>query len=155
MTVRLDIQNATDPLDTDVPTKPQLVQWVTLVLAHCKHPKASLCIRWVDAPEIQTLNREYRQKDKPTNVLSFPANLPKMVRSDYLGDLVICPTIIQQEALEQAKLSEAHFAHMVIHGTLHLLGFDHVEPTQAHQMETLETHLLSALGYENPYEDPI
>src|SRR5690606_12322097 len=102
--------------------------------------------------ESQALNLLYRGKDKPTNVLSFPCELPAGVDLPVLGDLVICQPVVNLEAAEQNKASEAHWAHMVIHGTLHLLGYDHEDDEEARVMESLETQLLTQLGYPRPYE---
>lgn len=111
-------------------------------------PKAQgeLTIRITDPLESRELNRDFRGKDKPTNVLSFGYDVP-----DMLGDLVICAEVVAQEAAEQGKVPRAHWAHMVVHGCLHLQGFDHeCEPEAAH-MEAMETAILAALGFSNPY----
>ena len=114
-------------------------------------------IRLVDNSESQSLNLHYRHKDKPTNVLSFPSELPEeilpMLDQVPLGDLVICIPVVLQEAAEQHKTPEAHFAHMVVHGTLHLMGYDHELGTEeAAEMEGLEIQVLQQLGFGNPYE---
>ena len=98
------------------------------------------------------LNRMYRQKEGPTNVLSFSCDVPEGVPCQILGDLVICAPVVEREALEQNKSLEAHWAHLVVHGILHLLGFDHMEDTAAEEMEALEIKILQDLGYTNPYE---
>ena len=102
--------------------------------------------------EVHELNREWRGKDKPTNVLSFPFEAPPGVDIPLLGDIIICAAVVEHEASEQGKALEAHWAHMVIHGTLHLLGYDHIEEGEAEEMEGLEIRLLAGLGYANPYE---
>ncbi len=145
----VDLQLATDyPI---IPTLANCQAWVDTVLAHLEHPETELTIRLVDEDESQELNRTYRHKDKPTNVLSFPMELPDYIEEPLLGDLVICAPIVAQEAEEQGKPCLDHWAHMIIHGTLHLLGYDHIEDDDAEVMESLEIHLLSQLGIANPY----
>lgn len=146
----LDLQLACSP-ETGLPDRGQFEQWASLALA-ARGGEAELSIRLVDEEESQTLNRDYRGKDKPTNVLSFPADLPEELGLNLLGDLVICRQVVEREAAEQNKAPADHWAHMVIHGTLHLLGFDHIEDAQAEEMESLETALLGQLNIDNPYE---
>lgn len=110
-----------------------------------------MSIRVVDTEEGQALNRDYRQRDYATNVLSFPAELPPGVPLPLLGDLVLCAPIIAREAAEQDKPLKHHYAHMVVHGVLHLLGFDHIEDPDAEHMEALEREVLAALGVPDPY----
>ncbi|EED31350.1 putative metalloprotease H16_A0526 [gamma proteobacterium NOR5-3] len=118
-----------------------------------KHWEAAL--RIVDAKEMQQLNAQYRGKDRPTNVLSFPADLPADVTLDLLGDIVICAPVVQEEAATQGKPLAAHWDHMLIHGVLHLLGFDHESDAEATHMELLETQALATLGWPCPYQaDP-
>lgn len=105
-------------------------------------------MRIVDEAESQQLNTSYRYKLGPTNVLSFPY-------SDASGDIVICAPLVQQEAKAQNKTETAHWAHLVIHGTLHVCGYDHREPTEAEHMEKLETDALTQLGFANPYQDSL
>ena len=111
-------------------------------------------LRIVDADESQALNAQWRDRDKPTNVLSFPVELPFCPpgEAEPVGDLVICAAIVQQEAKAQGKAEAAHWQHMVVHGILHLAGFDHIEEAEAEAMEALEVAILSALSVENPYE---
>jgi len=118
----------------------------------------SLCIRIVGSSESRRLNREWRGKDKPTNVLSFPFD-DSAVNSNksrpsapWLGDIVICAAVVAREAREQGKPLSAHWAHMVLHGVLHLLGYDHVRERDAGRMEALEIRMLARLGFDNPYE---
>lgn len=144
----VDIQRASD--FEPQPSDAQLTQWATVGLQSREH--AEVTIRLVDELEITQLNSIYRKKDKPTNVLSFPVDLPPDVEDDLLGDIVICASVIDQEAKQQHKTYEQHFAHMVIHGCLHLLGYDHVTEEQANVMEPLEIKLLAELNYPNPYE---
>lgn len=112
---------------------------------------ATLCVRIVGSAESRRLDREYRGKDQPTNVLSFPASPEERVATGMLGDLVICAPVVVREAREQRKALGAHWAHMVVHGTLHLLGYDHGRPRQARSMEALEVEILRGLGFHDPY----
>ena len=133
-----------------IPEEDTLRQWVLQVLP--EHKKDSeLTIRVVDEAEITALNRQYRGKDGATNVLSFPYEAIPGVATDLLGDIVICAPVVASEAVAQDKPLEAHWAHMVIHGVLHLLDYDHHQDAEAHKMEARETELLDGLGYSNPY----
>lgn len=114
--------------------------------------EATLCVRVVGSAESRRLDRAYRGKDKPTNVLSFPASPEERVATGTLGDLVICAPVVAREAREQRKALGAHWAHMVVHGTLHLLGYDHERPRQARAMEALEVEILRGLGFHDPYQ---
>lgn len=147
MTVEVDIQRATD--EPDQPDDDSLIRWATLALRD--KPGKELTIRLVNADESQALNSEYRHKDAPTNVLSFPADLPPELNIPLLGDLVICVPVVNNEAAEQGKPRDAHWAHMVIHGCLHLLGHDHIDDDEAEAMEQLERQLLAELGIADPY----
>ena len=109
-------------------------------------------IRFVDKTEIAQANREWREKPMPTNVLSFPADYPPEIDIRYLGDLMICPAVLLEESEQQSKPLHAHWAHIVIHGMLHLQGFDHIEEVDAREMESREVEILGTLGYTNPYE---
>jgi probable rRNA maturation factor len=113
--------------------------------------QAALCIRVVGRAESQRLDLQFRGKDKPTNVLSFPASTAEQAQSGALGDLVICAPVVASEAREQGKPLVSHWAHMVVHGTLHLLGYDHEQPRAARRMEGLEVEILRGLGYHDPY----
>lgn len=113
----------------------------------------SLTIRIVDREESRSLNRQFRGKDKPTNVLSFPSQIPDFAEQDYLGDLAICASVVAAEALDQDKDEDAHWAHMLVHGVLHLHGYDHIESSEAEEMEALETRILTAMGLPAPYAD--
>ncbi|ULU25046.1 rRNA maturation RNase YbeY [Dyella terrae] len=135
-----------------VPTSASFRQWVEAALRGAKRRKATeLSIRIVDAKEGRTLNRDYRGKDYATNVLSFPVELPPGVKSPLIGDLVICAPVVAKEATEQGKLARNHWAHMTVHGVLHLLGYDHIEDDEAEAMEALETRVLAGLGIDDPY----
>lgn len=135
-----------------VPTSASFRLWVEAALRGAKRRKATeLSIRIVDAKEGRTLNRDYRGKDYATNVLSFPVELPPGVKSPLIGDLVICSPVVAKEATEQGKLARDHWAHMTVHGVLHLLGYDHIEDDEAEAMEALETRVLAGLGIDDPY----
>ncbi len=128
-------------------------EWMTLALGPRKRP-AIIALRVVDAVLAQQLNQQFRGRDYATNVLSFPADLPTPRGSpDVLGDLAICAPVVLREAVEQGKSARAHFAHLTIHGVLHLLGHDHIDDAQAEKMETLERRLLARLGIADPYRD--
>jgi len=116
---------------------------------------ATVCIRVVGARASRRLNREYRGKDKPTNVLSFPASATERELAGSLGDLAICAPVVAAEARAQRKPPAAHWAHMVVHGVLHLHGFDHHSPREARAMEGLEVEILRGFGYQNPYRPVI
>ncbi|WGO99257.1 rRNA maturation RNase YbeY [Saccharophagus degradans] len=146
----IDIQQASTSDASQLPSDEQFKIWVEAALQQ-RMSEAELSVRIVDEDESQALNLQYRGKDKPTNVLSFPCELPDGVELPLLGDLVICAQVVAKEALEQGKLLHAHWAHMVVHGTLHLLGYDHIEDGEAEEMEAIEIQVLLELGYPNPY----
>ena len=127
-------------------------QWVAAALQD-RIKRADLALRLVGEYEGRSLNRHYRGKDYATNVLSFPAELPPGVDLPILGDIVICAPVVQREARVQGKDCRAHFAHLTVHGVLHLLGFDHEDPREAQSMESLEREILADLGFEDPYAD--
>ena len=137
--------------------KTQLPGWLEASLqktsSENKAKTIALSIRVVDKNESAELNLRYRNKQGPTNVLSFPAELPEHLKLPLLGDLVICAPLITEEAQQQGKPELAHWAHMVIHGTLHLLGYDHQNEADAELMENHEITILQNLGYTNPYLD--
>ncbi|MBL4595698.1 MAG: rRNA maturation RNase YbeY [Robiginitomaculum sp.] len=135
-----------------VPSKELFVVWVGAVLRKQAIDEAELSIRIVDESESQDLNKEYRDKNTPTNVLSFSLGVPEYVMPRILGDLVICAEVVAVESQTQDKPRDAHWAHMVVHGVLHLLGFDHQADEQAQQMEGLEIEVMQGLGFANPYE---
>ena len=146
----IDLQLASQ--HSPCPTPEHYQQWVDAALTHLKITASELTIRVVDEGESQQLNNSYRQKNKPTNILSFPSELPDFIEQPLLGDLIVCAPIVAHEALEQNKAWTAHWAHIIIHGTLHLLGYDHIEEQEAEHMEALEISILSELGMSNPYE---
>ncbi|MBB1382633.1 rRNA maturation RNase YbeY [Shewanella sp. SR41-2] len=146
----LDLQIAVD--NPRLPTQAEFETWVRAAIGQTM-PVVELTIRIVDIAESQQLNSTYRGKDKPTNVLSFPFEAPPEVELPLLGDLVICAPVVEQEAIEQNKPLIAHWAHMVIHGSLHLLGYDHIIDEEVDEMESLETLLVEGLGFDNPYKE--
>ncbi|MGR9072273.1 MAG: rRNA maturation RNase YbeY [Gammaproteobacteria bacterium] len=132
------------------PTEEQFRDWLVRVLGNPEED-VEIVIRIVDEAESEDLNRRFRQKDGPTNVLSFPFEKPEGVDCAILGDLVICAPVMEKEAAEQNKNIEDHWAHLVVHGTLHLLGYDHIEEAQAQVMEAREIEILHQLKINNPY----
>jgi len=147
----VDLQVAVD--FTPLPTEAAILQWLTVVLnAHPDDDRNEITVRFVDEEESCELNYQYRGKDSSTNVLSFPFEAPPGMDIPLLGDLIISPHVVQREANEQHKALEDHFAHMIIHGTLHLMGYDHIEDDEAEEMEQLERELLARLGISDPYQ---
>lgn len=138
-----------------MPDDQQFQLWTETVLAG-KGTEFSLSIRVVDEDEARRFNLEYRGKDYATNVLSFPAELPEglpqELRQSHLGDLLICSPVVKREAAEQCRAEADHWAHLVIHGVLHLLGHDHEEASEAEIMESLEIEILAGLGISDPYQ---
>ncbi|QDP01897.1 rRNA maturation RNase YbeY [Thalassotalea sp. PS06] len=145
----LDIQIACSD-ESGLPSAENMQLWVDTALS-IYSKDAELTIRIVDSDESQQLNHQYRDKNKPTNVLSFPFEAPDGVELSLLGDLVICADVVKAEASEQNKPLTAHWAHMIIHGCLHLLGYDHIREVDAEEMEALEVKLLASLNINNPY----
>ena len=136
-----------------VPSAASFRAWAEAALRGAKRRKATeLSIRIVDTDEGRTLNREYRHRDYATNVLSFPVELPPGVTLPLIGDLAICAPVVAREAKEQGKNPRNHWAHMTVHGVLHLLGYDHIDDAEAEAMEALETRILAGLGIADPYE---
>ncbi|MFI4937275.1 MAG: rRNA maturation RNase YbeY [Candidatus Berkiellales bacterium] len=148
MIPHLDVAYATQY--TDCPDPDTMQSWVNAALTG-KKGNYSLTIKVVDESEMTQLNFQYRQKNKPTNVLSFACQLPAPLRGDMLGDIAICAPIVVKEANESQKSVTAHWAHLVIHGVLHLLGHDHEREEDAVIMEALETKILQDLGFPDPY----
>ncbi|WP_150539739.1 rRNA maturation RNase YbeY [Actinobacillus vicugnae] len=150
----IDLQIASENSE-NLPSLEQFTQWVQRALAHEAQtedfPETELTIRIVDEAESHNLNLTYRGKDKPTNVLSFPFEVPEEIELPLLGDLIICRQVVEKEAQEQQISTISHWAHLAIHGTLHLLGYDHIEDAEAEEMEGLETEIMKSLGFEDPY----
>ena len=150
MNIELDLQIATKN-HTGLPSQEEFQCWLDKVIPQFQ-PEAELTIRIVDEAESQHLNREYRGIDKPTNVLSFPFETPPEIKLNLLGDLIICRQVVEKESIEQNKILFAHWAHMVVHGSLHLLGYDHITNKEAEEMESLETQLMQNMGFNDPYQ---
>ena len=134
-----------------IPSLEQIEAWANAVLVAENTGEQEITVRFTDDEESQTLNHEYRGKDKPTNVLSFPFEVPPGIEMNLLGDLVICVPVIMREAEEQDKTPTNHYAHMVVHGILHLLGYSHDKSSNTKTMEDLERKLLSEINISNPY----
>jgi probable rRNA maturation factor len=135
-----------------VPASASFRRWIEAALKGARRRKATeVSVRIVDAEEGQALNLQYRGRDYATNVLSFPVELPPGVDLPLIGDLVICAPVVAREAAEQGKKAADHWAHLTIHGTLHLLGYDHMDEAEAEAMEALETKVLAGLGISDPY----
>ncbi|MDN3614328.1 MAG: rRNA maturation RNase YbeY [Vibrio gallaecicus] len=149
MSIELDLQLAVEN-EQDLPTEKDIQLWLDKTITAFQ-PDAELTVRIVDTKESHQLNHEYRGKDKPTNVLSFPFEAPPGFEIDLLGDLVICKQVVEKEAKEQNKPLLAHWAHMIVHGSLHLLGYDHIDDDDAEEMESLETEIMQDMGFEDPY----
>lgn len=148
MNLVVDVQVASTA--PGLPDETDLQHWVEAALVDYG-ADAELVIRIVDEPESADLNETYRHQPGPTNVLSFPFQAPPGIDVPLLGDVIVCAPVVMRQASEQDKELRAHWAHMVVHGVLHLLGYDHQDDTQAAEMETLETRILAGLGYPDPY----
>lgn len=151
----IEVQYALE--DADEPPEPErLIAWASAALAAVERPGAAITLRVVDTDEGRTLNRDYRGRDYATNVLSFPfAEIPPEAMAElgapYIGDLAICAPVVAREAVEQDKSVTAHWAHMVVHGVLHLAGHDHQDEVEAETMEAREREILAGLGFADPY----
>lgn len=146
--VIVDLQLETDA--TALPPEADFQHWANT--AWQGDDETEVTIRLVNEDESAELNHQYRGKDSPTNVLSFPFEAPPGISIPLLGDLVICAAVVAREAREQGKTPAAHWAHMVVHGMLHLQGYDHEDDAEAEAMEALETRLLHTLGFADPYQ---
>ena len=147
MNFQVDIQKATvEP----APEEEDIRRWISAALENYPND-AELTVRIVDLDEMTNLNSNYRGKPGATNVLSFSADLPEEIELPLLGDIVVCAPVVVREATEQHKSEDAHWAHLIVHGTLHLLGYDHIEERDAQVMEALETSILASLNYPCPY----
>lgn len=161
MTTILDLQLISTC--SDVPSQVDIQLWLDTMLSYQQLAEKEITVRIVDDAEIQQLNQQYRGKDKTTNVLSFPFEMPELVlpdgahidesMSNFLGDIVICAQVVKLESEEQNKLLGHHWAHMLIHGTLHLLGYDHIDDQEAEEMEGIEIAILQKLAIDDPYQN--
>ena len=148
MNLEIDIQReSADP----APEEEDIRRWITAALSEQRQADSEISVRLVDEAEMADLNQAWRDKTGSTNVLSFPSDLPPELELPLLGDIVVCVQVVAREAAEQNKPLEAHWAHMFVHGTLHLLGYDHIDDEEAEAMEALETKILSTLNYSCPY----
>jgi probable rRNA maturation factor len=147
--IEMSVSEALEAEEGDIPDATLIQQWADKACLGDDQVVASVQI--VNSDEMRELNRTWRGKDKPTNVLSFPMELPDEVDLKMLGDVVLCADVINAEAKQQHKPLPAHWAHMVVHGMLHLQGYDHIEDRQADAMEALEIRILNQLGFDNPY----
>ncbi len=155
MQIDLELQNSIDA--DDIPSQTQMLEWIKTTLNQTNYPAeyASLTLRIVSSQESQQLNSEFRGKDSPTNVLSFPFEIPEMIPASefegVLGDLAICRNLVIAQAQQQNKMFEHHWAHLIVHGVLHLLGFDHIDDVEAETMEQLEIAILKQFQIADPY----
>lgn len=151
MNYHIDIQNASE---SDLPITEEEMSNFAMLALRDQIKSAELTIRLVDAEEMTHLNSTYRKQHKTTNVLAFPSHVPEHVELDFplLGDVIICPEVLAEESKEQNKTIEEHWALILIHGVLHLLGYDHIKDEDAQVMQALEIKLLAERGYTNPYE---
>ena len=149
MKPEVTIQSVTD--SNMIPSEENIKQWIYSAINELSETK-ELTVRIVDEAESAELNQSWRNKAGPTNVLSFPYDDNGFEHSNLLGDLVICAPILEQEAKQQNKALEAHWAHIIIHGSLHLLGYDHINSTDAEIMESKEKIIMANLGYDDPYQ---
>lgn len=140
----------------DVPSEKDFYRWAFTALKD-EYRRAEISLILLDEEEARAYNRDYRGKDYATNVLSFALNegemMPDQISDGLYGDLIICPQVVIKEAVEQGKAVTAHFAHLTMHGTLHLMGYDHIEDDEAEEMEAIEIRLMQAAGYPNPYRE--
>ncbi|MBW7982625.1 rRNA maturation RNase YbeY [Enterobacillus tribolii] len=147
--VILDLQIACENTG-GLPQEADFLRWLNAVLPKFQE-EAEVTVRLVDEAESHDLNLTYRGKDKPTNVLSFPFEAPPGIELPLLGDMIICRQVVEREAQEQNITLLSHWAHMVVHGSLHLLGYDHIIDEEAEEMESLEAEIMQELGFPDPY----
>ena len=145
--IKLEVQIAAS--SDDIPSEDDFQRWADPIEVNSAQEVA---LRIVDESEMTQLNEQYRKKSGPTNVLSFPADLPEGVDVPFLGDIIICAPVVVKEATEQGKLLDSHWAHMTVHGILHLQGYDHIDKADAEKMESLEIKIMQQLGFANPYD---
>lgn len=155
MNLMLHVSRATGLSRAGIPSRASFEQWAVAALrgARRRRRDTEFSIHIVDAKEGQAINLQYRGRDYATNVLSFPADLPRGVKLPLIGDLIFCAPVVAREAIEQKKRLRDHYAHMTVHGVLHLLGHDHEIDAEAEKMEALERRILAELGISDPYQD--
>ena len=167
MSINIDLQLASGC--SDIPSLIDMQGWLGVLMSELQLVDKEITVRVVDTAEIQQLNSQFRGKDKATNVLSFPFEMPSItlpndmdmdmdmdmeqMMPNFLGDIVICAPVVKQEATEQNKLIQDHWAHMLVHGTLHLIGYDHIEEQDANEMEGIEISVLKKLAIDDPYQN--
>ena len=149
MSARIHVDRGPEP--RGLPAVRSIRTWIRAALAAQARAGGEVAVRIVGETEMRALNARYRHRDQATNVLAFRAELPPCVDVPLLGDIVVCAPVVAREAREQHKRQRAHWAHLVVHGTLHLLGHDHGRPRAAATMEALETRILASLGFPDPY----
>lgn len=165
MSIHIDLQLASGC--SDIPSLIDMQRWLNILMSEQQLVDKEITVRVVDIAEIQQLNSQFRGKDKATNVLSFPFEMPSItlpndmdmdmnmekMMPNFLGDIVICAPVVKQEAAEQNKAIQDHWAHMLVHGTLHLIGYDHIEEQDANEMEGIEISVLKKLAIDDPYQN--
>ncbi len=144
--IKVEVQFAASA--EDIPSEETFQCWAALIEVNAVQEVA---LRIVDETEMAQLNQQYRKKIGPTNVLSFPVDLPDGVDVPFMGDIVICAPVVAKEAKDQGKSHDSHWAHMTVHGILHLQGYDHIDEADAEKMESLEIKIMHLLGFANPY----
>jgi probable rRNA maturation factor len=149
LSVEMSVSETLDSAEQDIPDVTLVQQWAEKACS--SDDQLITCVQIVSNDEMRELNNTWRGQNKPTNVLSFPMQSPEEVDLRILGDLALCAGVINTEARQQHKTEQAHWAHMVVHGMLHLQGYDHIDEQQADEMEALEIQILNQLGYDNPY----
>ncbi len=148
----VDVQWGIDP-GRDWPDDGQIIDWVCRALDHIESPAAEVSVRLMSSEEMVALNQRYRDEPGATNVLSFPSDWQEESGRRFLGDLAVCVDVIRAEAVAQDKTCADHLAHMLVHGVLHLSGYDHLEDHQAQEMESAEVAILQSFGIGDPYRD--
>jgi len=149
MAITVNIENTSG--SDEVPDPSRMRRWISAALKPHKKD-AQLSVQIISDEEMIHFNSQYRGKPYATNVLSFPADIPDFIDLPLLGDILVCATVVSREAREQRKTPDAHWAHMLVHGCLHLLGFDHEDDEDAQEMEALETTIITGLGFPPPYD---
>lgn len=150
MAVSIELSISEGVNESALPSNEKFQDWAQA--SYLAKDEVIVSVQIVGSNEMQSLNKTYRGKDKPTNVLSFPMEMTEEVGINILGDLALCDDVIESEAKQQGKSTEAHWAHMVVHGMLHLQGYDHIDDDEAEKMEAMEIEILNSFGFGNPYK---